>query len=130
MALNSTATGKRASKRNSASAATVAAIGACEQPAIDTQSNAPKTPAGPSEFRLTLRALPVAPGGPPAIIRLRGALKVLLRRFSLRCVDVRELPSGYPVDGTPPAESGPGDLSSDGPIAALRSTGEDFAWEQ
>lgn len=45
----------------------------------------------PQTYRLTLKPLP-RPGGPPADVRLRGALKVLLRRFGLRCVHL-EWPS-------------------------------------
>ena len=44
------------------------------------------------EFKLTIRPLPTRPGEPDPLYRLRGALKVLLRRFRLRCtrIDVVE----------------------------------------
>jgi len=40
-------------------------------------------------FKLTLQTLP---GSVPAIIRLRGALKTLLRAFGLKCISVEEVP--------------------------------------
>jgi hypothetical protein len=42
----------------------------------------------PERFELVLRDLG---GSAPAINRLRSALKVLLRAFSLRCESIREL---------------------------------------
>jgi hypothetical protein len=42
-------------------------------------------------YRVTLRPLPQG-DGPPALVRLRKALKVLLRSFRLRAVRVEELP--------------------------------------
>lgn len=47
-------------------------------------------------FLLTLEALPPLADEPPAELRLRAALKVLLRRFHLRCLraeEVREEPA-------------------------------------
>ena len=40
--------------------------------------------------------------GVDAVRALRGALKVLLRRFGLRCVEVRKVPErdGSPIDAT------------------------------
>ena len=40
------------------------------------------------EFKLTIRPLPTRPGEPDPTYRLRGALKVLLRRFRFRCVKI------------------------------------------
>jgi hypothetical protein len=51
----------------------------------------------PPTFAIELR--PEGPGPPPAI-RLRGLLKAALRRFGLRCVDVRL------VDPVPPTKEG------------------------
>lgn len=41
-------------------------------------------------YIITIEAMPVRPGMAPAEIRLRQALKLLLRAFRLKCVDVRE----------------------------------------
>lgn len=53
-------------------------------------------------FRLTLRALP---GEPAAAVRIRRALKVLLRSFRLRCVALEELEPGEKARG-PPGRAG------------------------
>lgn len=45
-------------------------------------------------FRLTLEALPDLEGKPPAEVRLRSALKALLRAFRLRCVEAVEVTEG------------------------------------
>lgn len=50
---------------------------------------APRLPC--REFLLRVR---VRDGDPPAIIRLRSALKCLLRAFQVRCVEVREADGG------------------------------------
>src|SRR5262245_45722859 len=49
-------------------------------------------------YRLTLRAMR---GPPHAVIRLRKALKTLLRVYRLRCVDVENV-----KDDSPPAKGG------------------------
>ncbi len=44
----------------------------------------------PEQFRLTIES---APGwSAPAIVRVRRPLKVLLRAFGLKCVDLTEMP--------------------------------------
>jgi len=43
------------------------------------------------EFILVLRPEPAHDGEPPADVRLRAALKVLLRAFKLRCVECRSV---------------------------------------
>jgi hypothetical protein len=59
----------------------------------------------PGDIRLTLRPLP---SDGPVAARLKMLLKVALRRFDLRCVDVRavsgrEAPEGQPAGETDPA---------------------------
>jgi hypothetical protein len=73
----------------------------------DTCSTATAHPRGAralEQFAVTLQALP-APGGPPAIIRLRRFLKAALRSYGLRCVECREHapPEAAGRIGTPPA---------------------------
>ncbi|HEY1377185.1 MAG TPA: hypothetical protein VGF55_10350 [Gemmataceae bacterium] len=53
-------------------------------------------------FRLLIQAVPNHGG--PLIVRLRHAMKPLLRTYSLRCVSIEELPSG-------PAAAGAGRVS-------------------
>jgi hypothetical protein len=53
--------------------------------------------------RVTLRPLP---GAVPAAVRLRRALKCLLRAFALRCTALEVVPAG-PDLPVPPAEAGP-----------------------
>ena len=48
-------------------------------------------------YRLTLRALPEE-GAAPDPIRLRHALKCLLRSWGLRCELIEALPEGTPAD--------------------------------
>ena len=43
----------------------------------------------PGDWSLILRPLP-DPGGAPPECRMRMALKSLLRRFGLRCIDINE----------------------------------------
>jgi hypothetical protein len=50
-------------------------------------------------FRLELEALP---SDTPAVIRLRAALKLFLRRFDLRCVSIIEAPDDDPADADQP----------------------------
>ena len=57
------------------------------------------------EFLLRLRALPRPVSG---IIRLRKALKILLRGFGLRCVDYRRL-HGSGEDGPDVISGSPGE---------------------
>ncbi len=49
----------------------------------------PKWPAGATRFVIEVEALP---GSVPAVVRLRSALKTLLRAFSLKAIEVREVP--------------------------------------
>ena len=54
-----------------------------------------------TEYRVTLRTVPRAG---PAELRLRRALKVLLRAFGLKCVSVEEVPPpSDPAPAAPPA---------------------------
>ena len=64
------------------------------------------------QFKLTLHPLPTRPGEPDPTYRLRGALKVLLRRFRFRCVKIDV------VDGD---EHG----TRDGPAQPLRNVIDD-----
>ena len=59
------------------------------------------------EYRLKLRAMP---DDVPAVIRLRGLLKVALRSFGMRCVEVKEV--------KPP-------LDDQGDIAVSKSSADD-----
>jgi hypothetical protein len=47
----------------------------------------------PNSYRVTLVPLP---GSPPAIVRLRRALKTLLRTYRLRCMVVEAIPGESP----------------------------------
>jgi hypothetical protein len=47
-------------------------------------------------YVLTLRA---EAGAVPAAVRLRGLLKVVLRAFGFRCVEVREVTAAVPPSG-------------------------------
>ena len=62
----------------------------------DQPSNRPMT----TEFNLTLRPTP-DPSDPSGYRRLRKALKVLLRSFGLRCVDVTERAESLETDTEP-----------------------------
>jgi len=53
-----------------------------------------------SEFKLTLEAQP-DPSDPHGYRRLRKALKVLLRSFGLRCVDITERAEELELDNEP-----------------------------
>jgi hypothetical protein len=52
-------------------------------------------------FRLELHDLPSAPDVPPVEIRLRAALKRLLRRFRLVCTRVEEIQEEPQKESTP-----------------------------
>lgn len=55
------------------------------------------------EFKITLRPEPTAPGQPDPAYRLKGALKVLLRRFHFRCTridTIEDSKSQPPTKGT------------------------------
>jgi hypothetical protein len=56
-----------------------------------------------AEYRIHLRS---EPSGVPEIIRLRRALKVLLRSFGLRAIDVRTIPD-EPIPAKIPAAKVP-----------------------
>jgi hypothetical protein len=47
-------------------------------------------PDPPADVWLHLRPLPARPGEPPADQRLRALLKVALRRYRLRCEELRD----------------------------------------
>jgi len=53
-----------------------------------------------SEFKLTLEAQP-DPSDPSGYRRLRKALKVLLRSFGLRCVDITQRAEPLELDNEP-----------------------------
>ena len=59
--------------------------------------------AQPGDFYLALRPIERGADDAPPPIRLRMALKVLLRRFGLRCVSVEEIGS-VAADGKAPGE--------------------------
>jgi hypothetical protein len=61
--------------------------------------------AGAERVRLTLRE--TGPG-PPAVVRLRGALKCLLRTFGLRCVSIEEVGEDTGSRGSGPGDQGEG----------------------
>ena len=60
-----------------------------------TREDAPEGPDPPARFALVLRDVG-GPGDSPAEVRLRMALKVLLRRFGLRCEAVQPASSESP----------------------------------
>ena len=43
-------------------------------------------------FRITLKSVEPTPTGRPALMRLKGLLKVALRSFGFRCVNIEVLP--------------------------------------
>jgi hypothetical protein len=68
----------------------------------------------PTAYTLTLRA---EGDGPPVAIRLRKALKVLLRSFGLRCTGVEQIGTAQACEGTP--------LTITSPEPPARETGGD-----
>ena len=50
-------------------------------------------------FVMTLRPEPTKPGQPDPMYRLKGVLKVMLRRFGWRCLSVRPQPTDGVVEG-------------------------------
>jgi hypothetical protein len=81
----SAASDKRTDGRTTASAASVANVGACEQPAMDKQSI----------WHLSFKP---EGDGPPAELRIRALLKRAKRSHGLRCVDFSTSP-GLAMDG-------------------------------
>lgn len=64
------------------------------------------TDAPDPRYALTLAPLPGWPT--PPVVRLRGALKVLLRGFGLRCLEVSQLPGMTETPNNTPGTPGRG----------------------
>ncbi len=79
---------------------------------------------GGEQYQLTLEAAPSDEA--PPVIRLRSALKVLLRAFGLRCREVRDVtPRPPPLPATTPAApGGPTETPGVLPAAPGGSAGE------
>lgn len=75
-----------------------------------------------AESRYLIEVAAVDDGGPPAAIRLRRALKFLLRSFGLRVLQVSEV--GTPVARNEGADSGQHHPCPRGPRPGDRAPGE------